>query len=142
MTKKNVKTSIMCGFVLTILVVWSTTSVAQTVSFKTEKQILSLTSEQDPAAQPDDDDKLDESVRKFGSAAGAAYQCTAEADRGKLVMEVRQAYTRIGQLFGTDRAFYFAVHFGNSSQAQFDKATCSELLKKLRESILMRRAAK
>jgi hypothetical protein len=143
MTTKNVfKTSITCGFVLTILVVLSATTVAQTVNSKTEKQILHLTSEQDAAAQPDEDDKLDESVRKFGSAAGAAYQCTAEADRGKLVMEVRQAYTRIGQLFGTDRAFYFAVHFGNSSQAQFDKATCPELLKKLRESILMRRAAK
>ena len=143
MTKKIVfKTSITCGFALTILVVLSTTSAAQTVNSKTEKQILHLTSEQDSAAQPDEDDKLDESVRKFGSAAGAAYQCTAEADRGKLVMEVRQAYTRIGQLFGTDRAFYFAVHFGNSSQAQFDKATCPELLKKLRESILMRRAAK
>ena len=143
MTTKNVfKTSITCGFALTILVVLSTTSVAQTVNSKTEKQILHLTSEQDSAAQPDEDDKLDESVRKFGSAAGAAYQCTAEADRGKLVMEVRQAYTRIGQLFGTDRAFYFAVHFGNSSQAQFDKATCPELLKKLRESILMRRATK
>ena len=143
MTTKNVfKTSITCGFALTILVVLSTTSVAQTVNSKTEKQILHLTSEQDSAAQPDEDDKLDESVRKFGSAAGAAYQCTAEADRGKLVMEVRQAYTRIGQLFGTDRAFYFAVHFGNSSQAQFDKAKCPELLKKLRESILMRRAAR
>jgi hypothetical protein len=80
MTTKNVfKTSITCGFALTILVVLSTTSVAQTVNSKTEKQILHLTSEQDPAAQPDEDDKLDESVRKFGSAAGAAYQCTAEA---------------------------------------------------------------
>ena len=143
MTTKNVfKTSITCGFALTILVVLSTTSVAQTVNSKTEKQILHLTSEQDSAAQPDEDDKLDESVRKFGSAAGAAYQCTAEADREKLVSDVRQAYTRISQLFGTDRSFYFAVHFGTASQAPFDKGTCPELLKKLRESILIRRAAK
>jgi len=137
--KRN--TIFVCAFALAIFAIASVTSVAQTVNSKTEKQILNLTSLQETAAQPDDDDKLDESVRKFGSAAGAAYQCTAEADRGKLVMEVRQAYTRIGQLFGTDRAFYFAVHFGNSSQAQFDKAQCPELLKKLRESILMRRAA-
>ncbi len=136
------KSSITCGFVLTILAVACATSVAQTVNSKPEKQILNITSAQDAAAQADDDDKLDESVRKFGSAAGAAYQCTPEADRDKLVMEVRQAYTRIGQLFGTDRAFYFAVHFGNSSQAQFDKAKCPELLKKLRESILVRRAAR
>ena len=142
MRKKNVfKTSITCGFVLTILVVLSATSVAQTVNSKTEKRILNLASPQESAAQTDDDDKLDESVNKFGTAVGSAYQCTAEADRDKLVGEARQAYTRIGRLFGTDRAFYFAVHFGNAAQAPFDKAKCPELLKKLRESVLMRRAA-
>ncbi len=47
----------------------------------------------------------------------------------------------IGQLFGTDRAFYFAVHFGNSTGGPFDKAKCPELLKKLRESVLVRRVA-
>lgn len=73
---------------------------------------------------------------------GAAYQCTADADKEKLVADVRQAYTRISQLFGTDRAFYFAVHFGHASQTPFDKAKCPELLKKLRESVLIRRAAK
>ena len=97
---------------------------------------------QESAAQTDDDDKLDASVRSFGIAAGQAYQCTAEGQREKLVTDVRQAYTRIGQLFGTDRAFYFAVHFGTASQAPYDKAKCPELIKKLRESILIRRAAR
>ena len=130
-----------CAFALAIFAIASVTSVAQTVNSKTEKRILNLASPQESAAQTDDDDKLDESVNKFGTAVGSAYQCTAEADRDKLVGEARQAYTRIGQLFGTDRAFYFAVHFGNAAQAPFDKAKCPELLKKLRESVLMRRAA-
>lgn len=125
---------------LTIFVVTCATSIAQTNNSKTPEK-LNL-APQESAAQPDEDEKLDESFRKFGNAAGAAYQCTAEADREKLVTDVRQAYTRISQLFGTDRAFYFAVHFGTASQAPFDKAKCPELLKKLRESILIRRAAK
>jgi hypothetical protein len=125
---------------LTIFAVTCATSIAQTNNSKTAEK-LNL-APQESAAQPDEDEKLDESFRKFGNAAGAAYQCTAEADREKLVTDVRQAYTRISQLFGTDRAFYFAVHFGNASQAPFDKAKCPELLKKLRESILIRRAAK
>lgn len=125
---------------LAIFAVTCATSIAQTSNSKTPEK-LNL-APQESAAQTDEEEKLDDSFRRFGSAAGAAYQCTAEADREKLVSDVRQAYTRISQLFGTDRAFYFAVHFGNASQAPFDKAKCPELLKKLRESILVRRAAK
>jgi hypothetical protein len=62
--------------------------------------------------------------------------------REKLVSDVMRAYSRIGQLFGTDRTFYFAVHFGNATDGPFDKAKCPELLKKLRESVLVRRTDK
>jgi hypothetical protein len=141
MTSNNVfKTTVICGLVLTILAVMRTAGVAQTSNSKTTERLNFP--QQESAAQTDEEEKLDESFRKFGNAAGAAYQCTAQADREKLVGDVRQAYTRIGQLFGTDRGFYFAVHFGNASQAPFDKTKCPELLKKLRESILIRRAAK
>jgi hypothetical protein len=57
----------------------------------------------------------------------------------RVVDDVRHAYTRIGQLFGTDRAFYFAAAFGNGTDETFDKARCPELLKRLRESSLVRR---
>ena len=141
MTRNNTfEKAIRCGFFLTIFAVTCATSVAQTSNSKTTGPLNPA--QQESAAQTDDDEKLDDSFRKFGSAAGAAYQCVPDAEREKLVSDVRQAYTRIGQLFGTDHAFYFAVHFGNSSQAPFDKAKCPELLKKLRESILVRRAAK
>ena len=141
MTSNNIfEKAIRCGFFLTIFALTCAASIAQTSNSKTTAPLNPA--QQESAAQTDDDEKLDESFRRFGSAAGAAYQCTADVDREKLVGDVRQAYTRIGQLFGTDRAFYFAVHFGNSSQAPFDKAKCPELLKKLRESILIRRTAK
>lgn len=133
------KTTIMYGLVLTILVLTRAAGVAQTSNFKTTER-LNLP-QQESAAQTGEDEKLDDSFRKFGSAAGAAYQCTAEADREKLVSDVRRAYTRIGQLFGTDRAFIFAVHFGTASQGAFEKEKCVELIKKLRQSVLIRRAA-
>ena len=122
---------------LVLLTMTSVTALAQTEKPKTNSDSKSL---QQATTQEDDDDKLDESFRKFGNAAGAAYQCTPEAEREKLVADVMQAYSRIGRLFGTDRAFYFAVHFGTSSQGGFDKAKCPELLKKLRESVLIRRS--
>ena len=125
------------GFVA-VLAITCVATVAQT----TNRTADANPSAQEMVAQTDDDEKLDDSFRKFGSAAGAAYQCTAEAEREKLVSDVRQAYTRIGQLFGTDRAFYFAVHFGHASQAPIEKTKCPELIKKLRESVLMRRGAK
>ena len=139
-SNKYYQTAISCLALLAIFAMTCATSIAQTNNSKTTEKLNPA--QQESAAQTDEDEKLDDSFRKFGSAAGAAYQCTADADKEKLVGDVRQAYTRIGQLFGTDRAFYFAVHFGNSSQAPFDKAKCPELLRKLRESILVRRAAK
>ncbi len=136
------KTAISCLAFLAIFAVTCGTGLTQSANPKTKRESLNLRPRPQAAAQTDDDDKLDEQFRKFGSAAGAAYQCTPESEREKLVSDVMRAYSRIGQLFGTDRAFYFAVHFGNATDGPFDKAKCPELLKKLRESILVRRAAK
>ena len=88
--------------------------------------------------QMDDDEQLDEKFRKFGRAAGAAYQCTPEAERENFGTDIRRAYTKISQLFGTDRAFFFAVNFGDATDEPFDKAKCSELMRKLRESVFVR----
>jgi hypothetical protein len=141
-SKDYFQSTISCLALLAILAVACGISLAQSANPKTPAENLLLKPPQQAAAQTDEDENLDDSVRKFGSAAGTAYQCTPESEREKLVSEVMGAYTRIGQLFGTDRAFYFAVHFGTASQGSVDKAKCPELLKKLRESILMRRAAR
>ena len=66
---------------LAIFAVTCATSIAQTGNSKTSER-LNL-AQQESAAQTDEEEKLDDSFRRFGSAAGAAYQCTAEADIGK-----------------------------------------------------------
>jgi hypothetical protein len=104
--------------------------------------VASLQAAQAPPAQLNDDEQLDASLRKFGYAAGAAYQCAEadrEADRERVVGDVKHAYSRIGQLFGTDHAFYFAAAFGGGTVQTFDKARCAELIKKLQDSVLVRR---
>jgi hypothetical protein len=107
-----------------------------------QSQSPPATKEPDAADASDDDEKLDASFRRFGLAAGAAYQCTPESGKEKLVDDVLHAFSRIGQLFGTDRAFYFAASFGRGTDQPFDKAKCAELIEKLRESRLVRRLAK
>ena len=104
-----------------------------------EKSLVArLQAAQATPAQPDDDEQLDASLRKFGRAAGAAYQC-ADTDRERVVVDVKHAYSRIGQLFGTDHAFYFAAAFGGGTVQDFDKGRCAELVKKLQDSVLVRR---
>jgi len=93
----------------------------------------------DDSAQDDEDEKLDDAFRKFGQAAGAAYQCVPDTEKEKTGSDIRRAFNRIGQLFGTDRAFYFAVHFGRSVNEPFDKSKCAELTTKLRESAFLKR---
>ena len=138
---KNYRTSILMLVPLALILVLMTTAVsAQVKPVEKVKDGAKNVTHQD-AANDDDDEKLDASFRKFGQAAGAAYQCAGETEKEKLVGDVRKAYNRIGQLFGTERAFYFAVSFGKASDDPFDKSKCGELMTKLRESILIRRAA-
>ena len=142
MTRSDIgKSAISFLAVLAVLAVSRGTVLTNSVNSKTEMK-LNLMPQQPAAGQTDEDDRLDDQFRKYGSAAGAAYQCTPESEREQVVSDIRRAYSRIGQLFGTDRAFYFAVHFGNAADGPFDKAKCPELLKKLRESILVRGAGR
>jgi len=107
-----------------------------------ERLVARLQAAQASPAQPDDDEQLDAALRKFGHAAGAAYQCAdadREADRERVVGDVKHAYSRIGQLFGTDHAFYFAAAFGGGTIEPFDTTRCAEIIKKLQDSVLVRR---
>ena len=133
------RTSILMLVPIVLVFVLITTTSAQVKPGDKAKDAAKTASVED-AAQDDEDEKLDASFRKFGQAAGAAYQCAGEAEKEKLVGDVRKAYNRIAQLFGTERAFYFAASFGKASDDPFDKAKCGELMTKLRESILVKRA--
>ena len=63
-----------------IYAVVSATAIAQTTSSKTET-VFDLAPPQTQAPQVDEDERLDESFRRFGRAAGAAYQCAPEAEK-------------------------------------------------------------
>jgi hypothetical protein len=125
-----------CAALAVIAGVWSHAATTPAENPALERAAISQT--QTPSEEADDE-ALDENFRRYGRAAGAAYQCAPDADKLRVVDDVRHAYTRIGQLFGTDRAFFFAAAFGNGSDQPFDKARCPELLKRLRESSLVRR---
>jgi len=100
--------------------------------------IANAVRQQSDTVHTDADEQLDDQLREYGSVAGAAYQCTPESGREQLASDIQRAYSRIGQLFGTDPAFYFATHFGRSMDGPFDESKCPELIKRLRESVLVR----
>lgn len=75
-------------------------------------------------ALADDEEEFDAALRNFGLTAGAAWQCTAEADRAKVDDQVLEAFNRISQLFGTDRAFGFAAAFGAAAAMEVNAADC------------------
>lgn len=129
----------MLSALMFVLMMATASASAQVNSVNKVKDAAKTAVQQQP--QDDEDEKLDESFRKFGGAAGAVYQCAADSEKEKVVSDVRRAFNRIGQLFGTDRAFFFAASFGKATDAPFDKAKCAELTTKLRESVLVKRLA-
>jgi hypothetical protein len=134
--RSSVQLALWCAALIVIAGLWSRAATSPAESSALEPAAVS---QAQPPSEEADDEALDESFRRYGRAAGAAYQCAPAADKLRVVDDVRHAYTRIGQLFGTDRAFFFAAAFGNGSDQPFDKARCPELLKRLRESSLVRR---
>jgi hypothetical protein len=134
--KPSVQIALWCAVLIVIAGLWSRAATPPAGSSALE---LAAALQAQTASEEADDEALDESFRRFGRAAGAAYQRAPDADKLRAVDDVRHAYTRIGQLFGSDRAFFFAAAFGNGSDQPFDKARCPELLKRLRESSLVRR---
>ena len=66
-----------------------------------------------PAAPVDEEEAFDEKLREFGYWSGAAHGCVAEAKQPEVERKVLETFNRIGQLFGTDRAFFYAAAFGH-----------------------------
>lgn len=143
MHRTYTRTLVLSGLAIVSIAVtiWTSGSTAGN-GFEESGLFATLRAAPGQAGQPDDEEELDTKFRQFGRAAGAAYQCAPESDRERVVNDVRHAYSRVGQLFGTDRAFYFAAAFGAGTRQDIDKARCAELIKKLQESVLVRRLTK
>jgi len=76
----------------------------------------------------DEEEQLDESLKRFGYIAGLARGCVVETQRADLEREVLDLHAAIGRLLGTDRAFLFSSAFGYGTNVQVETKDCAEVL--------------
>ena len=83
-----------------------------------------------PAARTpvDEEEQLDEGLKRFGYLAGLARGCVVEAQRVDLEREALDLHAGIGRLLGTDRAFLFASSFGYGTTVEVETKDCAEVL--------------
>jgi hypothetical protein len=91
----------------------------------------------DPPEQPassaapaavDEEEQLDEGLKRFGYLAGLARGCVVEKQRVDLEREVLDLHAGIARLLGTDRAFLFAAAFGYGTTDEIGTKECVEVL--------------
>jgi hypothetical protein len=87
-----------------------------------------------PAASPaattpvDEEEQLDEGLKRFGYLAGLARGCVVETQRVDLEREALDLHAGIARLLGTDRAFLFASAFGYGTTVETEIKDCAEVL--------------
>lgn len=77
----------------------------------------------------DEEEQVDEGLKRFGYLAGLARGCVVEAQRVDLEREALDLHAGIGRLLGTDRAFLFASSFGYGTTVAIETKECAEVLK-------------
>jgi hypothetical protein len=77
----------------------------------------------------DEEEQVDEGLKRFGYLAGLARGCVVEAQRVDLEREALDLHAGIGRLLGTDRAFLFASSFGYGTTVTIETKDCAEVLK-------------
>lgn len=77
----------------------------------------------------DEEEQLDEGLKRFGYLAGLARGCVVEAQRVDLEREALDLHAGIARLLGTDRAFLFASSFGYGTTIAIETNDCPEVLK-------------
>lgn len=75
-------------------------------------------------ADEDTEATFDEALNQFGYAAGATHQCSDADEKAQTLHRSQQVFNRLSQLFGTDRAFYFAAAFGAGSVDKLEEGSC------------------
>lgn len=96
------------------------------------------------AATPavDEEEQVDEGLKRFGYLAGLARGCVVESQRVDLEREVLDLHAGIGRLLGTDRAFLFASSFGFGTNVVVDTKDCAEVLKNYEQRVARFRAGR
>lgn len=81
------------------------------------------------AAAVDEEEQVDEGLKRFGYLAGLARGCVVENQRAALEREALDLNAAIGRLLGIDRAFLFASSFGYGTTVVVETKDCAEVLK-------------
>lgn len=82
-----------------------------------------------PASAVDEEEQVDEGLKRFGYLAGLARGCVVETQRADLEREALDLHAAISRLLGTDRAFLFSAAFGYGTTVQVEVKECAEVLK-------------
>jgi len=76
----------------------------------------------------DEEEQLDEGLKRFGYLAGLARGCVVETQRVDLEREALDLHAGIARLLGTDRAFLFSSAFGYGTTVEIETKDCAEVL--------------
>jgi hypothetical protein len=94
------------------------------------------------AAVVDEEEQLDEGLKRFGYLAGLARGCVVEGQRVTLEREALDLHAAIGRLLGTDRAFLFASSFGYGTTVAVETKDCVEVLNSYDQRVAKFRAGR
>ena len=81
------------------------------------------------AAAVDEEEQVDEGLKRFGYLAGLSRGCIVESQRTALEREALDLNAAIGRLLGIDRAFLFASSFGYGTTVVVETKDCADVLK-------------
>jgi hypothetical protein len=81
------------------------------------------------AATVDEEEQVDEGLKRFGYLAGLVRGCVVENQRATLEREALDLNAAIGRLLGIDRAFLFASSFGYGTTVVVETKDCADVLK-------------
>lgn len=97
-------------------------------------QPFAMAADAPAAAEPeatimDEEEQLDDGLKRFGYLAGVARGCVVEEQRPALEREALDVNATIARLLGVDRAFMFASAFGYGTTVVVEAKDCPEVLK-------------
>lgn len=93
-------------------------------------------------AAVDEEEQVDEGLKRFGYLAGLARGCVVENQHTPLEREVLDLNNAIGRLLGTDRAFLFTSSFGYGTSVKTATKECADVLKSYESRVEKFRASR
>lgn len=86
-------------------------------------------------AQIDNEDEIDQGLKRFGYLTGLALGCVTDAQRPLLQREALDLNAEINRLLGGDRAFLYAAAFGYGTSTSIKADECKQVLQRYEERV-------